>query len=1126
MGQFNHLEEFEEAKKTADQASLFALPDPRASCFYSRLTLELLIKWAFEHDRSLDRPYDDNLSALLHSRSFRQLAGDRIFKIAKEIIRYGNKAVHDAGAPSRHDSVACVAALFSFSHWFARTYARTHRPSTELRFDPNELPNPANRALKSRQQLEELEQELEAQRLETELVRKRLHGAEKLEEETAALRAQIDELRKQRAGEPANFDLKEDDTREYLIDLLLQESGWLIGTTAITEHPVSGMPNTSGTGRVDYALMGQDGRPLAILEAKRASKDPGSGRQQALLYADQIEAATGQRPIIFYSNGYEHWIWDDARYPPRQIQGFLTRTELELAINRRTTRKSLLSTPVKPSIADRYYQQRAIRSITESFENDNERKALLVMATGTGKTRTVVALTDLMMDTRWAHRILFLADRRALVKQAVRAFKEHIPDSPPVNLLEDRHGQGDIYVATYPTMSGLIDELQPDGTRRFGPGFFDLVIIDEAHRSVYNRYRHIFEWFDSLLVGLTATPKDEIDRNTYSLFDLVTGSPTDVYELESGVADGFLVPPRAISAPLRFPNMGITYDELTDAEKEEWSALDWSPDADDDPDVPQRVDPKALNDWLFNANTVDESLKMLMRDGQHVEGGELLGKTIIFAKSRKHANFIVTRFDQLYPHLKGSFARVITADLDYAEDLLEDFEDAGSELRIAVSVDMLDTGVDIPEVVNLVFFKPVRSKAKFWQMIGRGTRLRPGLFGPSPDGDKHSFTVIDHCMNLEYFSQSMLPAEGPVGPTLDAQIFEARMDIVAHLDEAGDRSELRPRIVNDLSERIADMNLESYQVRSHRALVEKYREAESWDEISLEDRGALIRDVAPLPVMTRGDSQDVRRFDLLMFKLELAVLQNHPARDRLRRRLVSLVERFEKAQSESHAELMEEILGDSWWDGLSADSVEHARRELRAYAEYVQAEERDILYTNFQDDFMDLSEVDLADLSDAAAFSEFRKKANAYLREHLNEGVVAKLRKAEPIDENDILELQSIFVAAGIGSPADFEFATERAGSFGRFIRSQVGLETAAVQSAFSEFLDNKAYSSAQIRFIELVISQLATAGSIAAGDLYTAPFTLLAPQGPESLFNEGQIDSVLAIVDGIEQRASGGSRK
>ena len=368
------------------------------------------------------------------------------------------------------------------------------------------------------------------------------------------------------------------------------------------------------------------------------------------------------------------------------------------------------------------------------------------MATGAGKTRTVIAFCDLLMRCNWAKRVLFLADRVALVNQAVNAFKLHLPDSSPVNLVTEKDTEGRVFVSTYPTMMKQIEDMS-DGQRRFGVGHFDIVVIDEAHRSVFKKYRAIFEYFDSLLVGLTATPKNEIERNTYTLFDLESGVPTDAYSLEEAVKDGFLVPPQAVSVPLKYQREGINYEELSDEDKEQWDALEWDVDG----EVPDRVEAEAVNKWLFNIDTVDKVLAHLMTRGLKVAGGDRLGKTILFAKNQAHAQFVAERFNANYPHFKGEFARVITFKTEYAQSLIDNFSNKEKSPYLAISVDMLDTGIDIPEVVNLVFFKLVRSKTKFWQMVGRGTRLCPDLF--EPEQDKQFFYLFDYCQNLEFFSR-------------------------------------------------------------------------------------------------------------------------------------------------------------------------------------------------------------------------------------------------------------------------------------------------------------------------------------------------------------------------------------
>jgi type I restriction enzyme R subunit len=859
--------EFPDIYQGAVKASAAALSDPRTACFHARWTIEQTIRWAFTHDPSLPTTYDNRVSARLHHPAFMAFVGERVFLFAKEAIRLGNRAAHDSRPLSRHDSVLAVSHLFQFCYWFARTYCRGEKPPADLTFDPRALPRPRPLQATTAAQIQSLQQALEESELARQRAQKALLDKAKLEAELEQVRAEIAEAKARAAATPDDHDYSEAETRDYLIDLLLGEAGWKLDQPRDREFEVTGMPNRDGRGFVDYVLWAEDGKPLAVVEAKRTKRDARVGQQQAQLYADCLERAYGQRPVIFYSNGYEHWIWDDAFYPPWAVQGFYTRDELELLIQRRTTRASLADAEINSSIVERYYQTRSIRRIGETFERDHARKALVVMATGAGKTRTVVALADLLVRANWAKRVLFLADRTALVNQATNVFKTFLPDSSPVNLVTDRHEEGRVYVSTYPTMLNLLNEVR-GGRRRFGPGYFDLVVIDEAHRSVFQKYRAIFDYFDSLLVGLTATPRDEVDRNTYSLFDLEPGVPTDVYGLEEAVADGFLVPPKAVSVPLRFQREGIRYDDLSDEEKEAWDEVEWDEEGGPPPD---EVGAEAVNWWLFNTDTVDKVLAHLMTHGLKVAGGDRLGKTIIFAKNQAHADFIADRFNANYPHYRGEFARVITHSTEYAQDLIDKFSIPERDPHIAISVDMLDTGIDVPEIVNLVFFKLVRSKTKFHQMMGRGTRLCPDLLGPGED--KLFFYLFDYCQNLEFFNQHPDVTEGSLAPSLSSQLFTGRLDLLATLDAAKDYLEERRSIAELLRTRVAAMNVDNVLVRPYRRFIEQFREADAWQTLDVGTMSALAHNVAGLPVALDPEPEEAKRFDLLMLRLELALLR-------------------------------------------------------------------------------------------------------------------------------------------------------------------------------------------------------------------------------------------------------------
>ncbi|HEY6342639.1 MAG TPA: DEAD/DEAH box helicase family protein [Bryobacteraceae bacterium] len=845
MSQFQFLQsEWPEVFTAAAKAELTARPDPRTSCFYSRRALELAVTWLYKADSTLKAPYQDSLSALVHEPTFRALVGEGLHAKTRLIKDLGNLAAHSSKTVRAADSLAAIRELFHFAFWFARNYARKPetRVAPNLTFHAELLPATAPVPAQTVAQIQKLAAEL-AVRDQRVLELGSTQAA--LNEELERLRAEVAEVKKANAEQPDTHDYSEAETRDAFIDLLLKEAGWPLDQERDREFPVTGMPTPQGTGYVDYVLWGNDGKPLGVVEAKRTRRNATAGQQQAKLYADCLERQYGQRPVIFYTNGYDHWIWNDASYPPRQIQGFYKRDELDLLTQRRATRKPLAAGVINPEIVERYYQTRAIRRISEAFEKDNSRRALLVMATGAGKTRTVIALCDLLMRSNWAKRVLFLADRVALVNQAVNAFKTHLPASSPVNLVTERNAEGRVYVSTYPTMMGLIDESW-DGLRKFGVGHFDLVIIDEAHRSVYQKYGAIFDYFDSLLVGLTATPKNEVDRNTYRLFQLESGVPTDAYDIEDAVKDGFLVPPQAASVPLKFQREGIRYDELSEQEKDEWDAVEW----DEDGTTPDYVEAQAVNKWLFNEDTVDKALKHLMTRGLKVNHGDLLGKTIIFAKNQEHAEFIERRFNANYPHHKGAFARVITFKTEYAQSLIDAFSNPARMPQIAISVDMLDTGIDIPEVVNLVFFKLVRSKTKFWQMVGRGTRLREDLFGPGKS--KEFFYIFDYCQNLEYFSQNPNATEGSANEPLSKKLFAGRVELIVELDkkserDPADRAILRTDTAERLRAEVTAMNLENFIVRPKRRYVERYSQLEAWERLGIDEQIELTHEVAGLP---------------------------------------------------------------------------------------------------------------------------------------------------------------------------------------------------------------------------------------------------------------------------------------
>ena len=875
---FDFLQEhFPELYNHATYTESMGIAAPRASCFYARFALEQAVIWLYDHDAYLRPPYDNNLGALIHEQTFKDNLKPGLFSKVRAIHKRGNQAAHSSTQISTSDSLRIVEELFHFLYWLARFYSPKGKQLPSIAFDRSLILNLETNQDKSQAELQQLETKLSQTEQMRSVAEKR---QQQTQSELESLKQEIATLKKQNEAVADTHDYKEADTRKYLIDILLKEVGWNIDGKDWTEYEVAGMPNNKGVGFVDYVLWGDDGKPLALIEAKRTSSSPTKGKQQAKLYADCLEQEFDRRPVIFYSNGYNHWIWDDSTYPPREIEGFLKKDELERIIFRRTNRKSLDLVSPNPDIAGRTYQLEALKRIGETFDPKNGRKALLVMATGTGKTRTAIALVDILMRANWVKRVLFLADRNSLVRQAFRNFKTHLPTVTPVNLIEDKKRSAkdknitsaNVVLSTYPTMFNQIGKSDGDGKVLFSPGYFDLVIVDEAHRGIYKKYQALFEYFDSLLVGLTATPRSELHRDTYRIFDLEAGVPTFAYELGDAIADGYLVPSQGIEVPFRFLRQGIRFDQLSPEEQQEYEERFRDEETGE---VPDEVNAAAINRWLFNKDTVDQALRLLMEKGIKTEGGDRLGKTIIFARNHDHAEFIVKRFDVNYPHYKGKFAQVIDSHNNYAQSLLDDFSEVQKEPTIAVSVDMLDTGVDVPEIVNLVFFKPIYSRVKFNQMIGRGTRLCPDLFGVGQDKDK--FYIFDLCSNFDYFNQEIEEKDPRPADSLSTKLVKARLELNKVIGEKVPddipSKELKQSLLDNLHQHVSTMEKQNFMVRKHLEQVEEFSGRDRWNELSESDTEAIADSLAHLPNGLPQEDELAKRFDLLCLKLQLSVLK-------------------------------------------------------------------------------------------------------------------------------------------------------------------------------------------------------------------------------------------------------------
>ncbi|ABF62508.1 type I restriction-modification system restriction subunit (plasmid) [Ruegeria sp. TM1040] len=1129
MTQFVFLTaDFPDLLAHAKKAESAALSDPRGACFWARLTLETAIKWIYRNDPSMRSPYQDTLAALIAEPSLGQLTGPAIVTKARFIKDHGNRAAHDSGKPIKpQDAAAVVRELFHVCYWMARTYAKDAKPDSSLQFDASKLEKTLTISASTVAQIQALKEkhdahakalkDAEAAALASE------EGRKRLEAELAQVRAEIKEIRQANTAVQDDHDYNEAATRDAFIDLLLNEAGWPLDQERDREFPVSGMPNDKGEGLVDYVLWGNDAKPLALVEAKRTMKDSRIGQQQAKLYADCLETMYGRRPVIFTTNGYEHWLWDDQMYPPRRVSGFLKRDELVLLHQRRGTRKSLDGVSVDQGIAGRFYQQRAIRRVGEAFERDRQRKALLVMATGSGKTRTVIALIDQLMRANWVRRVLFLADRVALVKQAHNAFKTHLPTAASANLLKNHdparndHSGARICLSTYPTMLGLIDDVK-GGEKQFGPGHFDLIVIDEAHRSVYRKYRAIFDYFDGLLVGLTATPREEIDRDTYSLFELERGIPTDSYDLEDAVADEYLVPPRSISVPLKFQRDGIDYDSLSDEEKAEWDAIEW----DDEGAVPDRVEAADLNRWLFNKDTVDKVLEHLMTNGIKVAGGDRLGKTIIFAKNSDHAKFIVERFDANYPHYMGQFARLIDYSVTYAQSLIDDFSEAEEAPHIAVSVDMLDTGIDVPEVVNLVFFKIVRSKTKFWQMVGRGTRTCEDLFGPGQD--KQEFIIFDFCQNLEFFNENPKITDSPTARPIGERLFVSRVELISALDEAGNESPLAADIKDRLHQEVLGMNLENFIVRQARRPVERFQSAEAWDTLDLDARLALIEEVAGLPTAFEDGRLAAKQFDLLVLNAQLLLLRGDAAFANLQRRIVSFASALESLSNvpavTQELELVLAIQTDEFWQDINVEILEDVRRRFRNLAELIQPKERKNVITDFEDSIGTSTTIDLPEVGSGVDKVRFKTKTRKFIEAHSDHIALQKIRRGEQLTPADLQELERMLIDEGVADH-DVLDGLQNEGGLGVFLRSLTGLDRAAAKALFSDFAAANQLSANQTEFIDLIINSLCENGVLDPKTFYESPFTDLDDMGIMGVFSETQSAEIIRLVRETNQTAA-----
>ena len=1042
-----------------------------------RRALELGVKWLYANDNDLTIPYQDNLSALVHDITFKNIIDEKLLKQIEYIIKLGNYAVHNNKKISREEAILSLRYLYNFMQWIAYCYADNFE---EKEFDESILQTQSENILAVKER-ESLYEELE----------KKDKKLEETRRENEELRAKLTKKREKKE-ENYNFEIKdisEYETRKKYIDLELKLAGWDFDTNITEELKLTGMPNNKNEGYADYVLFGKNGLPLAVVEAKRTSVDPRVGQNQAKLYADCIENEYHQRPVIYYTNGFEIYMWDDKNYPPRKVSGFYTQDELQLLVNRRTSKQNLEHVYVQDKITNREYQLEAIKSVCETFD-EGHRKALIVMATGTGKTRTAISIVDVLSDKEWVKNVLFLADRTVLVKQAKNNFTKLLPNMSTCNLLSttDNPEESRIVFSTYQTMMHAIDVTKnKEGNKLFTPGHFDLIIVDEAHRSIYKKYQAIFEYFDGLVVGLTATPRNDVDRNTYRFFEIENDVPTFAYEYEKAVKEGYLVDYHVIKTSTDFMDRGIKYSELSEQEKEEYE----NTFTDEEDNMPEEIESSAINAWLFNRDTIKKLLEVLMEKGLKVKGGDELGKTIIFARNHKHAQKIVDTFNELYPEYRGEFAKLVDNQVKYNETIIDEFSTKEKWPQIAVSVDMLDTGVDVPEILNLVFFKPVKSKIKFWQMIGRGTRLCKDLFGVGLD--KKEFYIFDYCKNFEFFSVNPKGIETNNVISLTERIYGYKLDLIVELQNIKYQSdekycEYRKTLIKEFIEEIKNLNKDSFMVKNKIHYIELYSKEKTWVYISTIDLMDIKENLIPL-FTSIDDNEDAKRLDNLMYQLQVKRIRQDKT-NRCENLIVDTVGELEKLgtvpQIREKQDLILKVAETDYIKEADFWAIEEVRTELRNLIQFIDPYNRPPVYIDIEDTLNDIDE-EYVYVSTGNNFTNYRRKVEKFLTGNLENVIVWKIRHNIRLTEQDKENLEKILFEE-LGNNKEY------AETFGdtniiKAVRNIVGLDKNVVSDIFYKYINDNRLNMKQIQFVKLLIDYVIKNGTIDMQKLTEQPF-------------------------------------
>ena len=1117
--------------------------EPVSSASYCRTVLEECIHHIYELEY-FEMPYNSSLANLMIQEEFRNLLSDQILNGIHYVRKVGNNAAHFGNRVSGDNALISIKYLFTFLKWFANNYS-SNKPELPVVFSETNIAEVGD----SRRKLKVIQSEsakvqkgLEGQIAE--LLKEKadiLAKAEESEEALSRFRKEQQQqkitlaTRKQERKKVISLEFTEAETRKHIIDVNLREAGWYdLHRGREIEYPVTGMPitrdNPKGNGFVDYVLWDDNGLPLALIEAKRTSKDVEVGRHQAFLYANCLEKEFGRRPVIFYTNGYELNLWNDSFYStPRRIYGYFKKDELQWLIQQRQSRKDIRFASINAAIAGRPYQLQAIKRVCESFVVDasegqgirgDKESALLVMATGSGKTRTAAALLELLMKNNWVKRALFLADRNALVNQAKDNFNELLPNISAIDLTKEKeNSETRLVFSTYPSMMNRIDDSRNGDVRFYGSGHFDLIIIDEAHRSVYNKFGAIFEYFNALRVGLTATPKGQIDSNTFDLLGCPDNDPTFNYPLDEAVGAGYLNMYRNENIETKFLRDGIKYSELSDADKVKYENTfeDKSTGL-----FPEQISSSAINKWLFNKDTVNKVLDTFMQKGLKIEGGDKIGRTIIFAVNQKHAEFIVERFTTRYPQYPAGFIATVHNKVSHAQSLIKSFQDQYKENnpQIAVSVDMMDTGIDAPRVLNLIFFKVVRSYAKFWQMIGRGTRLCPDVYGSGkPKGE---FLIFDVCQNFEFFEVNEQGNEGNVAKPITQQIFEARVQVSRLLAETGEieNIELSGKLLDMLHYGIAHLDKSRFEVQMKMRYVEEFQERSRWNNLDADSVYLIEEHLSGLSIPDTINEMG-RRFDLLMLKLQLASLLNLAKEKVFHENLMAIAEGLSKKYTipkvlESKP-LIEEMREPDFYKKLSQKRMDEIREEIRELVQHLKNQGQQPIYLDIED-----SEVSVTAGTPltTAVYGSYKKRVERFIRQNKNHITISKLNTNIPITDIELYELEKmLFDGEERGTREDFEKEYGEQ-PLGEFIRSIVGLDIQSANQAFADLIQAGNLNADQMTFINNIITYLTKNGTIDKKMLFESPFTDIDDQGMFGVFNDAEVGKIISIINEVNGNA------